>query len=601
LITAQLAYTGSILIAGLLLAFAIATTLFARRARVPGLVIFLVLGILVGPHGLGVVDGIGLDMAQTVGVIALALILFEGGLTASFKDLRPVFGVSVSLATVGTLLTAVITGLFVAYVLDYSTLQAMLIGGIVASTDGAAVFALLRTSTLRRKLAHTLEAEAGLNDPVAILLVIGLIEWIETPGYGVWDMLLLFVSELVVGAAVGVAVGLIAQRGIRSAKNINSGLYPVATIATAAISFGLAQVLHGSGFLAVFLTGLILGSSYLPAKRMIADFHDGVAWVSQIVVFMVLGLLFVPASLSDLWAKGLFVTVVLMFVSRPIAVWIATRFSQFNFREVVLLQWAGMRGAVPIVLATFPLYEHISDSNAIYNIVFFVVLTSAIFQGTTFEWLANKLGLTTTQRTVVSPVIQVGNIRKLGAEFFEFPVREGDALAGHVVSELQLPREALVSVIVRGETALLPRGSTELEVGDRLQILVRGHLVKHIEQLFSLWRDGPIGVTAENSQRTIATRAAIFSVKPWAIAGSGEEGDPAAIGGVAVHKRVRTRHDAAGSLVVLADGRYGVTSDGICATGAPRQIRVYAARRIERAKTLSERAWWQEVAGAVSI
>jgi cell volume regulation protein A len=590
----------SILIAGALLALAIATTLVARRARVPGLVIFLLLGIVVGPEGLGVIDSIGLDAAQTIGVVALALILFEGGLTASWKELRPVIGVSISLATLGTLLTALITGLFVAYVLDFSTLHAMLIGGIVASTDGAAVFALLRTSTLERKLAHTLEAEAGLNDPVAILLVIGLIEWIETPGYGIADMLRLFVSEMAVGAAVGLVIGLLAQRGIRAVSNITTGLYPVATIATAAISFGLAQVLHGSGFLAVFLTGLILGSVQLPAKRTIADFHDGVAWVSQIAVFMVLGLLFVPSSLSHLWAKGLFVTVVLMFVARPVAVWIATRFSQFNFREVVLLQWAGMRGAVPIVLATFPLHEHIADSNAIYNIVFFVVLTSAVFQGTTFEWLATKLGLTTAHRTVIPPVIQAGNIRKLGAEFFEFHVREGDALAGHVVSELQLPREALVSVIVRGETALLPRGSTELEVGDRLQVLVRGHLVDRIDDLCELWREGPIGVVVDDADRIVSTRAAIFSVKPWSFTGKGDEGDPLSIGGVSVVKRVRTRHDQAGALVVLADGRYGVTSNGICATGASRQVRGYAVRRIERAESLPERAWWQEVAGAVA-
>lgn len=593
-------HSTSILIAGVLLALAIATTLVTRRARVPGLVLFLILGVAVGPEGLDIVHFVSLDLAQTVGVVALALILFEGGLASGWKEIQPVLGVSISLATIGTLLTAVITGLGTAYFLEFSTLQAMLIGAIVASTDGAAVFALLRGSTLKKRLARTLEGEAGLNDPVAIILVLGFIEWISKPDYGVADMLRLFVQEMSIGVAAGLAVGLVAARGIRAVGNVTSGLYPVATVATAAIAFGLAQVLHGSGFMAVYLAGLILGSAQLPARRTISDFHDGVAWVSQIAVFLVLGLLFAPSSLGDLWDEAMIVTLILMFVARPVAVYVATFFAKFKFREVALLQWAGMRGAVPIVLATFPLVDHISDSNAIYNIVFFVVLASAIFQGTTFEFLASRLGLTTTERAVIPPVISAGNIRKLGAEFFEFRIREGDAIAGHVVSELQLPREALVSVIVRGDEALLPRGSTQLEVDDRLEILVRGHLVRRVEELFELWRTGPIGIQEREYARPIAGRAAIFSVKPWSVAGEGDEGDPRTVGGTAVLRRVRTRHDEAGALFVMVDGRFGVTSGGVCATGSPRQIRGYAVRRIERAKSLSERAWWQEVAGAVA-
>ncbi|MBI2691702.1 MAG: potassium/proton antiporter [Solirubrobacterales bacterium] len=592
-------HADSILIAGALLALAIATTLVARRARVPGLVIFLVLGIVVGPSGLEVVDGVGLEMAQTVGVIALALILFEGGLASGWKEIQPVFGVSFSLATVGTLLTAVITGLGTAYFLDYSTLQAMLIGGIVASTDGAAVFALLRGSTLKKRLARTLEAEAGLNDPVAILLVIGFIDWITLPSYGVPDMVLLFIGEMAIGAIVGLAIGFIGVRGIRAVGNVTSGLYPVATVAIAASAFGLAQVIHGSGFLAVYIAGLILGSARLPAKRAITDFHDGIAWVSQIAVFLVLGLLFSPSSMKSLWEEALVVTLLLMFVARPVAVYVATFFAKFEFREVALLQWAGMRGAVPIVLATFPLVDGIADSNAIYNIVFFVVLASAVFQGTTFEFFATRLKLTTTHRAVQPPVIQAGNIRKLGAEFFEFPIRKGDAIAGHVVRELQLPREALVSVIVRGDEALLPRGSTELEVGDRLHILVRGYLVKRIEELFELWREGPIGEVEREYARPLAGRPAIFSVKPWE-ADAGDQGDPQEIGGRAVVRRVRIRHDQPGALVVLEDGRFAVSSSGLVAAGSPPQIRAFAVRRIDRSQTRSERAWWQEVAGAVA-
>ena len=588
----------TILLAGALLALAVATSLVARRARVPGLVLFLALGILVGPHGLGVVSHVDIDVAQSVGVIALALILFEGGLASGWDEIRPVFGVSISLATIGAALTALITGAGAAMLLGDSTKQALLIGGIVASTDGAAVFALLRGSTLRKRLARILEAEAGLNDPVAIVLVIGVINWIKLPDYTAPDAVWLFVEQMFVGGVVGIAFGKLGAAAIRRVGNITTGLYPVSTVATAALAFGVAAELHGSGFLATYTAGIVLGSERLPAKRSISDFHDGVAWVSQIVVFLVLGLLFVPSSLAQLWDDAVIVTLLLMFVARPVAVFVSTLFANFEFREVALLQWAGMRGAVPIVLGTFPLAAGIADANAIFNIVFFVVLASALLQGTTFEWFATRLGLTTPHRSVAPPLIQAGEIRRLGAEFFEFPIREGDAIAGHVVAELQLPREALVSVIVRGDEALLPRGSTRLEVGDRLHILVRGYLVKRVEGLFDLWREGPIGV-AQELVRPVAGHAVIFSVRPWRDE-MGDAGNPEVINGVEVLRRVRTRHDAPGALMILHDGRYAVTGDGIVAAGSARQLRDYAVRRIEFAETLPARAWWREVAGAVA-
>lgn len=592
-------HADTILIAGLLLALAITVSLMAARMRMPGLVLFLLLGIAVGPHGLEVFNFADIEFAQAVGVVALSLILFEGGLAAGWQEVRPVLGTGISLATAGTLLTALVTGFAAAWLLDFSTLQALLIGGIVASTDGAAVFALLRGSTLRRRLARTLEAEAGLNDPVAILLVLGFIEWIKQPGYGAVDMAGMLIGELAIGAAAGVAIGAVAVIGLRAVGNVTSGLYPVATIATAAVSFGLAQWLHGSGFLAVYLAGLAIGSSNVPAKRAISDFHDGVAWVSQIAVFMILGLLFVPGSMGSLWDEALIVTLLLMFVARPVAVFAATLLSRFEFREIVLLQWAGLRGAVPIVLATFPVIEGIADANQILNIVIFVVLASAIFQGATFETLARRLKLTTTRRAIEPPLMQVGNIRRLGAEVFEFPVRPGDALVGHVVRELQLPREALVSVIVRGDVALLPRGSTEILAGDRLHILLRGHLREHVEQLCERWREGPIAEERAAYAPPVAGHAVIFSVKPWRDE-MGDAGDPRTIGKSQVVRRIRTRQDEPGALVVLEDGRFAVTGDGVVAVGGQRQLRVYAVRRIEGAKTRPARAWWQEVAGAVA-
>lgn len=592
-------HADTILIAGVLLALAIGVSLVATRMRMPGLVVFLGLGIAFGPHGLGVIEFATPRFAQVAGVIALSLILFEGGLASNWREVRPVWKTGLSLATVGTLLTALITGLGAAWLLDFSTLQAMLIGSIIASTDGAAVFSLLRGSRLRRRLARSLELEAGLNDPVAFLLVLGFIEWINK-GSSIGRLGAELVSELAIGAVVGLAIGAAAVYALRAVGNVTSGLYPVATIATAALAFGVADQLHGSGFMSVYLAGLVIGSSSIPAKRTIAEFHDGLAWVSQISVFTILGLLFVPSSMTELWDESLVVTLLLMFAGRPIAVYVSTIFSRFELREAVLLQWAGLRGAIPIVFATFPLIEGIEGANQILNIVFLTVLASAILQGSTFELFARKLRLTTEVRAVEPPLMQVGNIRRLGAEVFEFPVREGDAIVGRAVSELQLPREALVSVIARGDEALLPRGSTQIEAGDRLHILLRGHLAGRVDELRRTWREGPVGPAGVPERRLpIVGHAPIFSVRPWS-AEMGDPGDPQRVGRLRVHRRLRTRHDAAGALVQLEDGRFAVTSDGIVAVGGARQLRDYAQRRIERAETLSAKAWWQEVAGATA-
>lgn len=594
-----MAGSDSILIVGIFLALAIGVSMVARRLRMPGLVLFLGLGMVAGPHGLDIVDIATPQFAQTVGVIALSLILFEGGLAAGWSTIRPVLGVGISLATVGTMLTAVITGLGAAWLLDLTILQGLLLGAIVAATDGAAVFSLLRNSSLRRRLARTLEAEAGLNDPVAVLLVLGFIEWIQLPNYGLLDMAGLLVSELVIGAVVGLLVGRIAAAALRRVGMISAGLFPVGSIAAAAVAFGLGETLHGSGFLAVYLAGLTLGSAALPAKRSITDFHDGLAWVSQITVFFVLGLLVVPSSFGALWDDALIVTLILMFVARPIAVFISTLRSGFELREVTLLGWAGLRGAVPIVMATFPVIEGVAKSGQVFNTVFFVVVASSLLQGTTFESLARRLRLTTSQPAMERPLIQVGNIRRLGAEVLEFPVRGGDAVVGHVINELQLPRDALVSVVVRGNEALLPRGSTEIEAGDRLHILVRGNVKHRVEELFDVWREGTIGDEYAPYAAPIAGRSPIFSVRPWTAA-DGDPGDPDSIRGLAVRRRLRTRRDVPGALVVLEDGRFAVIGEGVIAVGGPSHLLGYCGRRINQAQTRQSRAWWQEVAGAVA-
>src|SRR5215218_3236487 len=264
-----------ILVAGALLAAGLAAALLASRLRVPSLILFLGVGMLIGSDGAGWIEFSDYELARTVGIIALALILFEGGLTSGLIEIRPVLGSAISLALIGTVVTAVLTGLAAAWLLDIGTLEGMLLGSIIATTDGAAIFALLRGSTLQRRLARTLEGEAGLNDPIAILLVLGFIEWIQLPDFGIADMLLLFVEELGIGLAAGVAVGWAAVAVLGRIRLDTGGLYPVASLTVAALSFGLADALGGSGFLAVYLAGLAMGGAAIPAKRTITTFHQG--------------------------------------------------------------------------------------------------------------------------------------------------------------------------------------------------------------------------------------------------------------------------------------------------------------------------------------
>ena len=388
-------YGELILITGALLAAGLVASSVAARLRVPALLLFLGIGMAIGSDGTGWIDFDDYELARTIGVIALALILFEGGLASGFEEIRPVLRPALSLAFVGTIVTAVLAGLAATWLFDFSLLEGLLVGSILAGTDSAAVFSVLRGSALERRLARTLEGEAGLNDPVAVLLVIGFIDWIQEPGYGVADMLGLFVTQLAIGAAVGLVVGRLAVEAFRRERLASTGLYPVASLTTAALAFGAADVLSGSGFLSVYLAGLTLGSAALPARATVAAFHDGLAWIAQIGLFFVLGLLVFPAQLRGVVLEGTILALVLMLVARPVAAFAATAFDRFRPAERVTLGWAGLRGAVPVVLATFPVIEGVPRSVEFFNIVFFAVLLSTLLQGSTFEPVARRLGVTT--------------------------------------------------------------------------------------------------------------------------------------------------------------------------------------------------------------
>ncbi|HEX2126057.1 MAG TPA: potassium/proton antiporter [Thermoleophilaceae bacterium] len=589
-----------ILVAGALLAGGIAASLVASRVRLPALLLFLAIGMLIGSDGTGWIDfgrtEDDYELARAIGVAALALILFEGGLDSGFVEIRPVLRPALSLAVLGTFLTAAIVGVAATLLFDFSTLEGLLLGAIVASTDGAAIFALLRGSTLRRSLARTLEGEAGFNDPVAVLLVIGFIEWIEQPDYGALDMALLFVRQLGIGAVVGWLVGWLAVQALARARLDTAGLYPVASLATAALTFGVADSLDGSGFLAAYLTGLVLGSSAIPAKRTVTVFHQGVAWVAQIALFLTLGLLVFPSQLDEFWLEG-FVLALVLLLGRPLAVVIATALDPFSTADRVTLGWAGLRGAVPVVLAIFPVIEGVPESFRFFNVVFFAVVISTLVQGPTFEPLARSLGVTTNEPALPRPLAETGTIRRLGAEIVEYPVGPDDAIVGRVVRDLGLPRDALLSVIVRGQEAILPRGSTRIEDGDRLHVVVRQEVAQQVPEMLQRWRAGPVGAPARPTE-PLRARAAVFTARPWTDE-DGDPGFPSSVLGIEVLEHLRTRRDTRGALVLLADGRYAV-SGPLLAVGGAAQLQRYARRRLADEGDEAARAWWQEVIGALA-
>ncbi len=589
-----------ILVAGALLAIAIAAALLADRIRMPGLLLFLALGILVGSEGIGGVKFDDAEVARTLGTIGLVLILFEGGLTAGWGEIRPVFGTAAALATAGTFLTAMLTGLAAIWIFDLSTLQGLILGSAVAATDSAAIFAVLRGSRLQRRLARTLEGESGMNDPVALLLVVGFGEWIADPSYGAADMLTLFAVKIALGAAFGLGLGWLARRVIERVTLPTQGLYPVATVAAAALSYGLAETLGGSGFLAVYATALVLGTGAIPARSTVVAFHQGLGWLAQIGLFFVLGLLVFPSQLWGVAGKGLLLSAVLIVVARPLATFLVTLPSRLRPAEQAMLGWAGLRGAIPIWLATFPVVAGVAEANLIFDVVFFVVLTSTLVQGATIEPLARLLGVTSTEPALPQPVADVGVVRELGAELIAWRVREGDAAAGLLVRELGLPREALVHLIVRDGRAIAPRGSTRVEPGDELHLLVQEHRRDEAERLTRLWREGPLG---EPAPLLLPPRSApqIFSVRP----SHSLDDDPAApreIDGIAVRARLRSRRDEPGALVALADGRFAITGTRYLAIGGRRALADWCGRRaLRRGIDATERAWWQEAAGALVV
>ncbi len=475
-----------LLVIGAVLAASIVVALGAARTGLPVLVAFLGLGMALGSDGLGI-DFNDAELARTVGIVGLALILYEGGLQTSWRRLRQVAVPAAALSTVGVVVSALLTGVAARLLFDVTWLEAVLLGAVVSSTDAAAVFATLRSTHIRRRLARTLEAESGGNDPMAIALTLGLIAWIERPDEeGFPELVLLVARQIGLGLVVGVALGWLAAWVFARVPHSIGAFAPVASVAAAALSYGAADVIGGSGFLAVYLVGLAVGSTPSRYRRQLVAFHEGLAFLAQVALFIVLGLLVFPRQLVEIAAPGLALAVLLVLVVRPLAVWVSTILFGYDFRERLLLGWAGLRGAVPIVLATFVLSSQVDDAKLIFDAVFFVVVVSTIVQGSTLERVAGALDLLSPAPPPAVAPLEVGPESKL--DLVDFAVAANHAIAGAAVRETGLPRDAIIAVVIRDGHALPPRGSTMIHAGDLLYVLAPHAMRREVDDVFARWR-----------------------------------------------------------------------------------------------------------------
>ncbi len=457
-------------VSALLLA-AVVTAAFAARlgnlVRVPGALLFLGLGMVVGADGLGLLNLTDSVFARDVGIVALLVILFEGGLTTKPSDLRLAAVPGLVLSTVGVALTAAVTAVGVWLLLDVDLATAALLGAVVASTDAAAVFSMMRTTPLPRRVSALLRIESGANDPIAVMLTVGLTATLTTGPVGVGGWVAFAAAQLLGGVAVG---GLVGVAGVWLLRRIDlgiAGLYPVLAAAIGGLAYGAAAVLGASGFVAVYLAGVLVGSLVPRHRRGILGFHEAMANAAEIGLFLLLGLLVFPSRLPAVIGVGLAISAVLILVARPLAVWLSTLGSGIGWRERTVVSWAGLRGAVPIVLATFPLTEGVPGSAVLFDVVFFVVLISVLLQGTTLQALVRRLGVEDA-RPAWAPVAEALPIDDLDVDLIELTVTSDLAIAGRSLVEVGPPGPGRVMAVVRRDRVLVPTGQTLLLDGDVL-------------------------------------------------------------------------------------------------------------------------------------
>ncbi|WP_408008733.1 potassium/proton antiporter [Pseudalkalibacillus sp. A8] len=469
----------TILVVSILLLIGVVTAKFSSRLGLPSLVFFILVGMVVSQY----VYYDDAMLTQLIGTLALIIILFEGGLQTEWANIRKVYKPSLSLATFGVLITAAVTGTAAKYILDVTWFEGFLFGAIVGSTDAAAVFASLGGRDIKRTLTSTLEAESGTNDPMAIFLTVAFLELIQNPETNTAMLILNFFWQMGIGLLIGLLLGKTATWLINNINLDSSGLYPVLSIALAIFTFGITTIFQASGFLAVYTMAVFLGNHDMIYRHSIVRFNEGFAWMMQILMFILLGMLIFPNQLLQVVWQGILLSFILMIIARPVGVFISLVFAKFNVKEKLFISWAGLKGAVPIVLATYPLVTDVENSGLIFNVVFFVVLTSALIQGATILPLAKYFKFSKGAKAEVPHSLELVSIGKTKNEMMEIEIEEGVAILGEEIKDLSLPENTLITAVIRGDSLITPTGNTTLEPRDTLYILVHRSKRKEVKKI----------------------------------------------------------------------------------------------------------------------
>lgn len=475
-----------LLLVSILLLISILTSKLSGKFGVPALVVFIGVGIIFGSSGLNWIYLDDYHFAQSLGSVALMYILFTGGLDTRWKKVRPVMWAALSLATLGVLLSAIITGVLASYILGITLLEGMLLGSIIASTDAAAVFLILRSQNVgfKYKLKELMEFESGTNDPMAIFLTIGFIYMITVPDFNIGSMLVLFIQQMGIGLLGGFMFGKLIIWVINKVNLDYDGLYPVLLLVLVPLIFSSVDLMGGSGFMAMYVSGLILGNSKFIHRTSVVSFFDGLSWLMQIIVFLTLGLLAFPDQIVTVILPGVLITAVLILLARPISVFISLLFNKLRFNAKLMISWTGLRGAVPIIMAIFPFVYGVEKAELIFSVVFFVVVISVLIQGTTIPVVARWLHVDTPIVEKTKFPLHFEPSMDTKSALKEIKIEEGDVSIGKKIVDIKLPDDALIVLINREGNFVVPRGTTEILVHDKLLVLAKKEMIPVLRRLF---------------------------------------------------------------------------------------------------------------------
>ncbi len=464
----------NILLVGSILLFAsIIIGKTSSKFGVPSLLLFLGIGMLAGSDGIGGIHFNNPQIAQFIGIVSLNFILFSGGLDTDWKAIKPILKEGIVLSTLGVLLTAVSIGIFVFFVTDFTIYESMLLGSIVSSTDAAAVFSVLRSKSLALKtnIRPTLELESGSNDPMAYVLTIAFLTLVIHQDQSIFSIIPLFLKQMTIGAITGFAFGKLSKVIINKIKLDFEGLYPALVIALMFITFSATDFIGGNGFLAIYICAVYLGNQELIHKKTILKMYDGLAWLMQIVLFLTLGLLVFPSQIIPYFGTGILISLFLIIVARPVSVFLSLIFFKMKLRRRFYISWVGLRGAAPIVFATYPLLAGIEKANIIFNIVFFLSVTSVLIQGTTLSIVAKWLKVSLPEKDQPTTDIDKFMLELPKSSLKEVEILPDFKAINKRIIDLNFPKSAFIVMIKRNGQFIRPGGSTELEVKDILMVI----------------------------------------------------------------------------------------------------------------------------------